>query len=71
MKKGFLGNINGEIVPEYQSLRLPPSEAEIYIVDGITGKRTLIATYDKIAKRFVPINGNYWTENLVKVLKGE
>jgi len=26
----------------------------------------LIAVYDKIAERFVPINGSYWTDSLVK-----
>jgi len=49
---------------------LTPSEREMYLVDGITDKRTLIAVYDKIAERFVPINGSYWTDSLVKVLKG-
>ncbi|HBW28402.1 MAG TPA: hypothetical protein DEF39_14310 [Hungateiclostridium thermocellum] len=58
------------MVPEYKSLCLTPSEREMYLVDGITDKRTLIAVYDKIAERFVPINGSYWTDSLVKVLKG-
>ena len=71
--KGFLANVNGEIVPEYYSPRLEPSEGEMYLVDGITGERTLIAVFGKIqgVKRFIPINGSYWAEDLVKILKGE
>lgn len=71
--KGFLANVNGEIVPEYYSPRLEPSEGEMYLVDGITGERTLIAVFNNSSgvKRFIPINGSYWTEDLVKILKGE
>ena len=43
--KGFLANVNGEIVPEYYSPRLEPSVGEMYLVDGITGERTLIAVF--------------------------
>lgn len=69
--KGFLANVNGEIVPEYKSPYLEPSGGEMYLVDGITGERTLIAVYNTDVKRFIPISGSYWTENLVKILKGE
>lgn len=69
--KGFLANTNGAVAPEYLSGYFTPSEAELYLVDGFTGTRKLIGIYDADAKRFVTIEGKYWTQSVVKLLKGE
>ena len=70
-RKGFLANTNGEVMPEYFSGRFFPSEAEAYLVDGITGERQLIATFDPDVNKFITIDGNSWTKETVSILKGE
>lgn len=42
-----------------------------YMVDGITGERKLAAIYDLDFKRFIPTDGIYWTDDIVKKLKGD